>query len=214
MKKTKQLIAFLLLIIISSCSVSDKVVTGKIIQKRKYTNGFYVAVPERKSQISKKQIENEFEKMTILELKRSFSSKKEVDALFVTSVDAKTVPVIGNVCNDRQRILPVCQANELLNNEEFESTNSLIENVTDIAHVNNNTESADDVANNQIIATVLCLLGFAFIAGLHRIYLGYYGLGVLMLLTAGFCGILTIIDLIRIITGDLQPKNGRYTSGF
>ena len=35
--------------------------------------------------------------------------------------------------------------------------------------------------------------------------------GVLMLLTGGGCGIWALIDLVRIITGDLQPKDGTYT---
>jgi len=32
-----------------------------------------------------------------------------------------------------------------------------------------------------------------------------------MLLTGGVCGILALIDLIRIITGDLKPRNGDYS---
>jgi len=40
--------------------------------------------------------------------------------------------------------------------------------------------------------------------------LGYTWQGVVQLLTAGACGIWTLIDLIRIVTGDLKPKNGGY----
>lgn len=62
---------------------------------------------------------------------------------------------------------------------------------------------------SQIIALVLCiLLGYI---GIHRFYLGYNMEGVLMILTGGGCGIWWIIDLIRIVTGDLKPKNGDYT---
>ncbi len=61
---------------------------------------------------------------------------------------------------------------------------------------------------SQVIALVLVLLvGYL---GVHRFYLGHTGIGVLMLLTGGLCGILTLIDLIRIITGDLKPKGGEY----
>jgi hypothetical protein len=35
--------------------------------------------------------------------------------------------------------------------------------------------------------------------------------GVVQLLTAGGCGIWSLIDLVRIITGDLKPKDGDYT---
>ena len=48
------------------------------------------------------------------------------------------------------------------------------------------------------------------VAGLHRIYLGYYGMGILYILTAGFCGIGTIIDLIKLINGDLQPNGDSF----
>jgi TM2 domain-containing membrane protein YozV len=62
---------------------------------------------------------------------------------------------------------------------------------------------------SQIIALVLCILLGPI--GIHRFYLGYYMEGVLMILTAGGCGIWWLIDLIRIVTGDLKPKDGDYT---
>jgi hypothetical protein len=61
---------------------------------------------------------------------------------------------------------------------------------------------------SQIIALVLVfLLGYL---GIHRFYLGYIGIGIIQLLTAGGCGIWVLIDLIRIITGDLKSKGGEY----
>jgi TM2 domain-containing membrane protein YozV len=62
---------------------------------------------------------------------------------------------------------------------------------------------------SQVIALVLCALVGG--VGIHRFYLGYTWQGVVQLLTAGGCGVWTLIDLIRIITGDLQPKNGGYS---
>jgi TM2 domain-containing membrane protein YozV len=61
---------------------------------------------------------------------------------------------------------------------------------------------------SQVIALVLVLLVGTI--GIHRFYLGYTGIGVIQLLTFGGCGIWTLIDLIRIITGDLKPKGGEY----
>ncbi|MDY0401597.1 MAG: TM2 domain-containing protein [Bacteroidales bacterium] len=46
---------------------------------------------------------------------------------------------------------------------------------------------------------------------MHRFYLGYTWQGIVQLLTLGGLGIWTLIDLIRIITRDLQPKSGHYT---
>ncbi len=44
--------------------------------------------------------------------------------------------------------------------------------------------------------------------GVDRFYLGYIGIGVLKLLTGGCFGILYIIDIIRIATGNLLPADG------
>lgn len=61
---------------------------------------------------------------------------------------------------------------------------------------------------SQLVALLLCI--FVGAIGIHRFYLGYTWQGIVQLLTAGACGIWSLIDLIRIITGSLQPKNGPY----
>lgn len=58
--------------------------------------------------------------------------------------------------------------------------------------------------------TALLLAIFLGALGIHRFYLGYYGIGVVQLLTGGGCGIWVFIDQIRIVTGQLQPKDGYY----
>lgn len=66
-----------------------------------------------------------------------------------------------------------------------------------------------NVGSSQLVALILVIL--VGVLGIHRFYLGYYGIGILMLLTFGFCGILALVDLIRIAVGDLKPKYGEYT---
>lgn len=61
---------------------------------------------------------------------------------------------------------------------------------------------------SQVIALILCALVGGL--GIHRFYLGYTWQGIVQLLTLGGCGIWALIDLIRIITGSLQPKDGEY----
>lgn len=65
---------------------------------------------------------------------------------------------------------------------------------------------------SQITAALLCWL--VGIIGIHRFYLGYTWQGVVQILTLGGLGIWTLIDLIRIIIGDLQPKDGSYDKTF
>jgi len=59
---------------------------------------------------------------------------------------------------------------------------------------------------SQLIALILVLV--AGVIGIHRFYLGYTGIGIAQILTAGGCGIWTLIDLINIITGNLKPADG------
>jgi len=61
---------------------------------------------------------------------------------------------------------------------------------------------------SQLTALLLCWL--VGIIGVHRFYLGYTWQGIVQILTLGGLGIWTLIDLIRIITGSLQPKDGTY----
>ena len=59
---------------------------------------------------------------------------------------------------------------------------------------------------NKTTALILSVLVGGL--GVDRFYLGYTGLGVLKLLTAGCFGVLYIIDIINIATGRLRPADG------
>lgn len=69
-----------------------------------------------------------------------------------------------------------------------------------------NTIGSD--GKSQVVALILVLLVGGL--GIHRFYLGYTWQGIVQLLTLGGCGIWSMIDLIRIITGSLQPKDSSY----
>lgn len=66
----------------------------------------------------------------------------------------------------------------------------------------------ENSGKSQLVA--LLLVVFVGVLGIHRFYLGYTTIGIIQLLTAGGCGIWALIDLIRIVTGDLGPKDGTY----
>ena len=70
------------------------------------------------------------------------------------------------------------------------------------------SENAEGAGKSQLVALLLAI--FVGVLGIHRFYLGYTGIGIIQLLTAGGLFIWSFIDLILIITGDLKPKTGDY----
>ncbi len=61
----------------------------------------------------------------------------------------------------------------------------------------------------KMVALILCLIGFLGLGGLHRMYVGKVGSGVLHFLTYGVCAIGTIIDLISILSGGFRDSYGQ-----
>ena len=51
---------------------------------------------------------------------------------------------------------------------------------------------------DKTTAYILCLIGFLGIGGLHRLYLGRIGTGIIWLCTGGLCGFGTLFDLFSI----------------
>lgn len=69
-----------------------------------------------------------------------------------------------------------------------------------------NNMNRKEVGRDWITALLLCI--FLGTLGIHRFYVGKNGTGILMLVTAGGCGIWTIIDIIMIACGSFTDANG------
>ena len=65
---------------------------------------------------------------------------------------------------------------------------------------------------SKLVAILLSILPSVltggFVHGIHRLYLGYVGIGIIQILTLGGCGIWTIVDLILLATDKLKPADG------
>ena len=63
-----------------------------------------------------------------------------------------------------------------------------------------------------LVTLLLCLLCGCF--GIHRFYVGKIGTGILMLLTAGGCGIWALIDLVTICLGNFTDAEGKFIRNY
>ena len=62
---------------------------------------------------------------------------------------------------------------------------------------------------SKTLALILCILGFFGFAGLHRMYVGKVGSGILYFFSYGICLFGTIIDLISILSGGFRDSYGQ-----
>lgn len=68
------------------------------------------------------------------------------------------------------------------------------------------TLSGSAKGKSWLAALLLCL--FFGVLGVHRFYTGRVGSGIAQLVTFGGCGIWTLVDFIRIITGSFTDVKG------
>ena len=91
---------------------------------------------------------------------------------------------------------------------ERTTTNNI--NTTTVVEKQDDLTSPAAAGGSKSQVTALILVALLGGIGIHRFYLGYTWQGIVQLLTLGGCGVWAIIDLIRIITGDLKPNGGSY----
>ena len=87
-----------------------------------------------------------------------------------------------------------------------------ISNANSNSNANNNMNMGGfglPMRKNKMVALILCILGFFGLAGLHRMYVGKVGSGVLYFFTAGVCYVGTVLDLISILSGGFRDSYGQ-----
>ena len=106
---------------------------------------------------------------------------------------------LGNVLDDARQSSAAAQPTITINNSN-ESNNS----------INNTLNPAMfGPTKSKTTALILCILGFFGLGGLHRMYVGKVGSGVLYLLTYGICGVCNVLDLISILSGGFRDSYGK-----
>jgi hypothetical protein len=207
MKSIKPLLLLALAILfVTSCSV----------EKRLYNKGFHIEWRKNykgsHKDVAQKDLEESNEEKTkITEVNQpqqsnAVASVNEEHSGFTTD-EIDEVPSVNN--DDYETSEKSGFSSNVNIDSQIESTNRSASTPKQQNKEKNNSEGSGSGGKSQLIALVLVLV--AGVLGIHRFYLGHIGIGVLMILTAGCCGILALIDLIRIVTGDLKPKDGEYT---
>ena len=129
------------------------------------------------------------------------------ETVVVETPVAETAPVVASTVTTKANNSTVTASAPVAKNSiEVAAKNDVKETKQAVTEVAKKKKGGKK--KSQLIALILC--GVVGYLGIHRFYLGYTWQGIVQLLTGGLCGIWTLIDFIRIITGDLKPKNGDY----
>ena len=218
MKKTTTsklgLLIAMVAILVSSCS------TNATFSKRYHSRGFNIAwgggsdannnpVKQTPKKVKAKSdvvaVAQNTDNVTVQSVKSTENTAMEASTVNTT--------VVSNNILAKNEVATVKNANQT-STQAVKSSTVVSKKGAVNAISNTNTKAVKKNADpgegkSQLIALILCI--FVGVLGIHRFYLGYTKEGVIQLLTAGGCGIWSLIDLVRIITGDLKPKDGDYT---
>lgn len=196
MKTTSKLllITLALLLVAPSCS----------IKKRIYMDGYHVEWYKRKNSKESKTVTREPKKIKTTihsadESKDAIVESKVVQPSNVLiSSDDVSKPVLTESKIESKSSKSITTKNLNFSRNEIKAVYKKASQIKKLK-----TTSGD---GSSIDWTAFWLCFFLGGLGIHRFYLGYPGIGILYLLTAGLCGIGVLVDFIMIITGSLTKK--------
>ena len=205
---------FIASMILVSCAQSDQVVSNKLIQKRKYNKGFFINKASNTENLADNKVQQESSKSVAVEAKNEVASTVNFAAVQASANEVAPVAIINT--EGKKEETPAIEIKSTLATKIVtKKVEKLIEKAnkaelnSKVNESKKESKSKNKAGDSQVIALILGI--FTGGLGFHRFYLGYTWQGVVQLLTGGGCGIWALIDIIRIITGDLKPKGGGYT---
>jgi TM2 domain-containing membrane protein YozV len=185
------LLAVAAIFMVSSCT----------IEKRLYNSGYHVEWNHSKKHVDSDQVAQE----------ENSSEVREVQTVVVNRTANADQVVEESIVNNDAVVTTDAETENILSHEVVSTTHAVSQESAASAVKDQQVKAvkakeskkaakskAPAGGKSQLVALLLCI--FVGVIGIHRFYLGYIGIGVLMLLTGGCCGILALIDLIRIIT--------------
>ena len=221
MKNVKLLIisAMTSIIALSSCTMEkQRYSAGYNIQWKSKVHASKIKHEENKAAAIVNQTAVVEEKIVVSKVSNlsEASTKIESTNLIAEPTNAITESESASIDNESIVILPKNRI--VLNSNAKKSTVTEVELTSGVKmKINEKSNTTKPNTTNEtkgggdkswLFAFLLCF--FLGGLGLHRFYLGYSGLGILMLFTGGVFGILWMIDLFRILFRSLKPKNGDY----
>ncbi|MDI6833142.1 MAG: NINE protein [Bacteroidales bacterium] len=200
--------------------------TSCTMQKRVYTSGYHIewlngnnaTVKQNNSQIEEQKNYNKTTIAAVTTINEEKISNNKTENTEINNENNNPIAkvnenFVASTTND-PNVYTSQQTNNWYNSPVQKNSNTQNDSKTIVKQNTTNNESTASentkaAGKSWLAALLLCI--FLGALGIHRFYLGYTWQGIVQLFTAGGFGIWALIDLIRIITRDLQPKNGSYT---
>jgi thiol:disulfide interchange protein len=200
------------IIALSSCTM----------EKQHYSAGYNIQWNSKAHASKLKHAENKTDEIAsqkvVTEEKSDVSNVSNFSEVSIETVSSNSISESESASIDNETIAILPQNRIVLNSNAKKSTltkSEFTSGVKTIINKKNNTTQPNSTNETKgggdrswLVALLLCF--FLGGLGLHRFYLGYNGIGLLMLFTGGFFGILWLIDFFRILFHSLKPKNGDY----
>jgi TM2 domain-containing membrane protein YozV len=201
------------------------VFTSCTMQKRVYTSGYSIqwhnsnptTVKQNVNNDDPKKIDNIKSATALNTIKQTENNESNILASN-SQIENNSNTTITNEnivasANEDPQIYTSQTTSPWYNNTSNPKLNTNTDKKTVVKQSSTNSAQEDQATKStgkSWIATLLLCI-FLGTLGIHRFYLGYTWQGIVQLLTLGGFGIWVLIDFIRIIIRDLQPKNGHYT---